>query len=141
MVTSAFASARALERDELEGAPVHYPRPSRLVRPLRVQGSKAQHGAEILGLLTIGDLLEHLPRDRREARAILELRAAESATVVVEVRSISSRSVRIRVVRPIVATAGADEPGGASPSRGSIVGRPLPRERLGPRVQPPATRI
>ena len=45
---------------------------------------------------TVGDLLEHLPRDRSEARTIAELGAGEVATVVVEVRSITSRPVRRR---------------------------------------------
>jgi len=104
-----FASARALEPDELRTAQVRYPRPSRLRARLEISGKKASQGAVTLGLETVGDLLEHLPRDRREARTVAELTPGESATVVVEVRSISSRPVRRRGMRPLVeATVGDD---------------------------------
>jgi ATP-dependent DNA helicase RecG len=106
-----FASSRPLEPDELEQAPVRYPRPSRLSEPLSLPGEKAQQAAVALGLATVGDLLEHLPRDRREARTVAELAHGESATVVVEVRSISSRSVRRRGMRPIVEATVADDTG------------------------------
>ncbi len=36
---------------------------------------------------TVGELLEHLPRDSREARTVAALRAGEQATVAVQVRS------------------------------------------------------
>src|SRR5947209_5069406 len=107
----AFATTRPLEPEELEDAPVRYPRPSRLEEPLELDGRKATQAAQSLGLLTIGDLLEHLPRDRREARAVAELSPGESATVVVEVRSISSRSVRRRGMRPLVEAVVADGTG------------------------------
>jgi ATP-dependent DNA helicase RecG len=107
----AFASSDPLAADELDGASVDYPRPSRLQTPLALDGAKAQHGAQALGLLTVGDLLEHLPRDRREARAVAELMPGESATVVVEVRGISSRSVRRRGMRPLVEATVADATG------------------------------
>lgn len=94
MVPTAFASSRALEPRELEEAPVRYPRPSRLNAPLSFEGPKAEHAAQALGLRTVGDLLDHLPRDRREARAVDELAPGISATVVAEVRSIASRPVR-----------------------------------------------
>ncbi len=68
-----FADSTPLDPDELRDAPVRYPRPSRLGTALRVDGAKAEHGAAALGLHTVGDLLEHLPRDRREARAVAEL--------------------------------------------------------------------
>jgi ATP-dependent DNA helicase RecG len=110
MATS-FAISRQLERSELEEAPVRYPRPSRLNEPLALDGPKARQAAQTLGLLTVGDLLEHLPRDRREARAVAELSPGESATVVVEVRSISSRSVRRRGMRPLVEAVVADGTG------------------------------
>jgi ATP-dependent DNA helicase RecG len=111
MGVTRFASLEALTADELEAAPVRYPRPSRLEQPLEVGGHKAQKAAETLGLHTVGDLLEHLPRDRREARTIAELAQGESATVVAEVRSISSRSVRRRGMRPIVEATVADDTG------------------------------
>jgi ATP-dependent DNA helicase RecG len=102
VLPTAFASSRELGADELLTATVHWPRPSRLAKPLSLSGAKARHAAEVLGLHTVGDLLEHLPRDRREARTVADLVPGESATVVVEVRSISSRSVRRRGMRPIV---------------------------------------
>ena len=58
----------------------------------RLARAPAAKGAERLGLHTVGDLLEHLPRDRRAARTIAELAPDETATVVVEVRSITSRA-------------------------------------------------
>jgi ATP-dependent DNA helicase RecG len=66
----AFGSSQALTADQLAQAPIRYPKPSRLARPLRVGGAKAARAAEALGLRTVGDLLEHLPRDRREARTV-----------------------------------------------------------------------
>ncbi len=111
MTATAFTTARPLEPSELLDAPVRYPRPSRLAEPLRLGGQKATKAAETLGLHTVGDLLEHLPRDRREARAIADLVRGERATVVVEVRSISSRSVRRRGMRPLVEATVADQTG------------------------------
>jgi ATP-dependent DNA helicase RecG len=108
---TAFASSEVLEPDALDAAPVHYPRPSRLEAPLAVAGQKAEAGARTLGLFTVGDLLGHLPRDRREARTVAELTQGESATVVVEVRSIASRPVRRRGVRPLVEATVGDESG------------------------------
>jgi ATP-dependent DNA helicase RecG len=109
MSATAFASSRPLEAAELLQAPVRYPRPSQLLRRLRFDGPKAERAAASLGLGTIGDLLEHLPRDRREARAVSQLVAGETATVVVEVRSIASRPVRRRGMRPLVEATVADE--------------------------------
>jgi ATP-dependent DNA helicase RecG len=108
---TAFASPRALQPDELDRAPIHYPRPSRLTAPLELDGGKARRAAIALGLNTVGDLLEHLPRDRREARTVAELVPGENATVVVEVRSISSRSVRRRGMRPLVEATVGDASG------------------------------
>ena len=109
MTPRAFASAEPLSAEEFHAAPVHYPRPSRLREPLRLEGEKTQRAAASLGLNAVGDLLEHLPRDRREARTVAALVPGETATVVVEVRSISSRSVRRRGMRPIVEATVADE--------------------------------
>jgi ATP-dependent DNA helicase RecG len=96
----AFASPDPLTADELREA--RAPRPSRLAEPLQVSPAPAAKGAERLGLLTVGDLLEHLPRDRSEARTIAELGTDEVATVAVEVRSITSRPVRRRGMKPLV---------------------------------------
>src|SRR5947209_10028113 len=102
VVPTAFASTDPLDAEALWSAPVHTPRPSRLAAPLRVPGTKAEAAAQSLGLHTVGDLLDHLPRDRREARSVAELVPGETATVVVEVASIASRPVRRRGMRPLV---------------------------------------
>lgn len=111
MAPTAFASSRVLEPEELASAPVRYPHPSRLDVPLSIEGSKAGRAAATLGLHTIGDLLWHLPRDQREARSVCELQKGEAATVAVEVKSISSRSVRRRGMRPLVEAVVADDSG------------------------------
>jgi ATP-dependent DNA helicase RecG len=101
-LTRAFASTNHLSRDELMRAPVRWPRPSRLLAPLRSSGKKVAQGMRTLGLETVGDLLEHLPSDSREARTVAGLRAGEQATVAVEVRSLAARPVRRRGMRPLV---------------------------------------
>ncbi len=107
-----FASSAPLGADELraDGGP-RLPRPSQLAVPLELKPAPAAKGAERLGLLTVGDLLEHLPRDRSQARTIAELAPGEVATVVVEVRSIRSRPVRRRGMKPLVEATVADESG------------------------------
>jgi ATP-dependent DNA helicase RecG len=96
---TAFASTDPLDLDEVE---VRLPRPSRLAEPLVVRPAVAAEAAEALGLHTVGDLLEHLPRDSGEARTIAELVPEQTATVLVEVRSIISRPVRRRGMKPLV---------------------------------------
>jgi ATP-dependent DNA helicase RecG len=110
-VPTAFATARELDEDDLRGATLRWPRPSELQRPLKVTPATAAEAAERLGLRTVGDLLEHLPGDRRESRTVATLAAGESATVVVEVRSITSRPVRRRGMKPLVTATVADETG------------------------------
>ncbi len=105
---------------------MRYPRPSRLREPLQVDGQKAQNAAQALGLLSVGDLLEHLPRDRREARTVAELRPGETATVVVEVGSIAARPVRRRGMRPLVEATVADETG---PMKATFFNQPWLVER------------
>jgi ATP-dependent DNA helicase RecG len=97
-----FASSEALSHAEMIGAPVRWPRPSRLDAPLAPAAKKMAAGLLALGLGSVGELLEHLPSDSREARTIAALRAGEQATVSVEVRSISARAVRRRGMRPLV---------------------------------------
>jgi ATP-dependent DNA helicase RecG len=108
----AFASSEPLTGDELraEGGP-RLPRPSQLAAPLAVSPAPAAKGAERLGLLTVGDLLDHLPRDRSQARTIAELAPDEVATIVAEVRSITSRPVRRRGMKPLVEATVADQTG------------------------------
>jgi ATP-dependent DNA helicase RecG len=107
-----FASSAPLTAEDLraEGGP-RLPRPSLLAAPLTVTPAPAAKGAERLGLLTVGDLLEHLPRDRSQARTIAELAPDEVATIVVEVRSITSRPVRRRGMKPLVEAIVADQTG------------------------------
>jgi ATP-dependent DNA helicase RecG len=111
MTVTRIATSRPLDDDELRAAPVRYPRPSRLQASLHAGGPKASEAAATLGLHTVGDLLEHLPRDRRESRAVAQLVAGESATVVVEVRTIAARPVRRRGMRPLVEATVGDETG------------------------------
>jgi ATP-dependent DNA helicase RecG len=128
-----FASSERLDHHQLEAAPVRYPRPSRLAAPLELSGPKSSRAAEALGLRTVGDLLEHLPRDRRDARSIAELVPGESATIAVEVRRISSRSVRRRGMRPLVEATVADESGSVRATffnQPWLVGRYPPGTRL-----------
>ncbi len=108
---TAFASSDELHRHELLAAPLRWPRPSALELALSITPQKSADAAQQLGLHTVGDLLEHLPRDRREARTIAALTPGESATVVVEVRSISSRPVRRRGMKPLVEATVGDESG------------------------------
>jgi len=106
---SGFAGSEVVDRSALLGA-VRWPEPSRLEEPLALKG-KVGEAAASLGLETVGDLLEHVPRARREGRMVAALRAGESATVVVEVRTITQRPVRRRGMRPIVEATVADESG------------------------------
>src|SRR5437899_136850 len=107
----ALASARALSREELIGAPLRWPRPARLRRPLELPGARMGRALESLGVRSVGDLLEHLPSDSRQARTVAALRAGEQATVAVQVRAIASRPVRRRGMRPLVQATVADATG------------------------------
>jgi ATP-dependent DNA helicase RecG len=108
----AFAAADDLTREELLEAPVRWPQPAAWLAELDVAGTKkTQAAAELLGLTTVGALLEHLPRARQTARTIATLVQGETASVVVEVRSIRSRPVRRRGMRPLVEATVADDTG------------------------------
>ncbi|HVR05541.1 MAG TPA: ATP-dependent DNA helicase RecG, partial [Solirubrobacteraceae bacterium] len=103
----AFASTEPLTDDELSHAPVRWPRPSRLARSLLPadrppRAGKLAAGLQALGIASVGDLLEHLPRDRREARTVATLTPGEQATVAVEVLAIERRPVRRRRMAPLV---------------------------------------
>ncbi len=100
-----------LDKAQLLAAPLRWPSEKALAERPKFGGRKADEGAEQLGLTTVGALLEHLPRDRREARTVAALVAGEQATVVVEVRSISSRPVRRRGMRPLVEALVFDQTG------------------------------
>jgi ATP-dependent DNA helicase RecG len=98
----AFAATEELDRAALAAAPVRWPRPSRLTDDVDWKPAPAKAAAEALEIETVGALLEHLPRDTGEARTIGELQLDETATVLVEVRGISSRPVRRRGMKPLV---------------------------------------
>jgi len=107
----AFASIESLTRDELLLAPVHWPRPSRLEDALEVAPGKMADGLHTLGLTSVGALLEHLPRDSRDARTVSGLKGGEAATVAVQVRTIAARPVRRRGMKPLVEATVFDETG------------------------------
>lgn len=128
-----FASGEPLGTASLEEAPVRWPRPSALGAPLAISQAKAARAAATLGLETVGDLLEHLPRDRREARTVADLSPGESATVIVEVRSIAARPVRRRGMKPLVEATVAD---GSGPMKATFFNQPWLVGRY-----PPGTRL
>jgi ATP-dependent DNA helicase RecG len=129
----AFAAARRLSRAELLGAPVRWPRPQRLREPLALSAGKLADGMRTLGLSTIGELLEHLPRDSREARTVAQLGPGEQATVAVQVRAIATRPVRRRGMRPLVQATVHDATGSM---RATFFNQPWLVERY-----PPGTRL
>ncbi|UGS35829.1 ATP-dependent DNA helicase RecG [Capillimicrobium parvum] len=90
---------------------VRLPRPSRLEQAVEAPHPKVAEALETLGLRTVGDLLWHLPRERRVARQVAELAVGEQANVLVEVRSIRSRPVRRRGMKPLVEATVADATG------------------------------
>jgi ATP-dependent DNA helicase RecG len=123
-----FAGARALTRAELLAAP-RGPRPSRLQGALEVPAGRLADGLRTLGIENVGALLEHLPRDRREARTIAQLRPGEQATVAVEVEAIAARPVRRRGMRPLVEATVFDETGAMG---AAFFNQPWLAQRYGP---------
>jgi ATP-dependent DNA helicase RecG len=107
----AFAEPRELSAEELWSSPARTPRPSRLREPLDIKPPTAAAAAASIGLETVGDLLAHLPRATGEARTVGELALDETATVLVEVRSITSRPVRRRGMKPLVEATVSDGTG------------------------------
>ncbi len=125
-----FAGAEQFSTAQLRSAPVHYPRPLELARPLRVSGgAKAAQAAANLGLHTVADLLEHTPRDRLEARAVADLAQGEPATILVEVSQVSLRPVRRRGMRPLVE---ADVADGSGSVRATFFNQPWLADRYRP---------
>jgi ATP-dependent DNA helicase RecG len=130
-----FASAEPFDRASLDAAPVRLPRPSRLGAPLPATdlGPRAARALVTLGLHTVGDLLEHLPRARGEARTIATLQHGETATLLVEVETIDTRTVRRRGMKPRVEATVADHTGS---TRVSFFNQPWLAQRY-----PPGTRL
>ena len=112
-IATRFADTAALSLEEAREADLRsLPRPSRLAVELGLAGKQAE-AAATLGLETIGDLLEHLPRDhldRRTARQVATLPPGEDATVAVVVRSVEVRPMRNRRQKLVQARV-ADESG------------------------------
>ncbi len=115
------------------GAPVRWPRPSRLDAPLRLASAKTADALHALGLHTVGELLEHLPRASRETRTVAALQAGEQATVAVQVRTIGMRAVRRRGMRPLVEATVADA---TASMRATFFNQPWLAKRY-----PPGTRL
>jgi ATP-dependent DNA helicase RecG len=128
----AFADRRALSREEMFAADVRWPRPERLCEPLALPAGKLADGMQTLGLTTVGALLEHLPRDSREARTVADLAPGEQATVAVQVRAISARPVRRRGMRPLVQATVHDATGSM---RATFFNQPWLVERYPPGTQ------
>jgi ATP-dependent DNA helicase RecG len=82
--------------EHLIRATLKAPRASRLAQALELDSPKAAAALRTLGLHTVGDLIEHLPRRMRAGRSIEALKVGEQATIAVQVRSISRRSLRRR---------------------------------------------
>src|SRR3712207_5899357 len=108
VVPTQFASTHPLDADAVEG---RLPRPSPPGSGPGVQPPTAAEAAASIGLETVGDLLRHLPRASGEARTIAELQMEEVATVLVEVRGITSRPVRRRGMKPLVEATVVDATG------------------------------
>ncbi|MFZ2113507.1 MAG: ATP-dependent DNA helicase RecG [Solirubrobacteraceae bacterium] len=128
-----FADVQPLTRAQMLAAPVRWPRPSRLAEPLDLPVGKTTDGMAALGIETVSDLLEHLPRDHREARMVAALREGEQATVAVQVRSIASRAVRKRGMRGLVEASVFD---GSGSMRATFFNQPWLASRY-----PPGTRL
>jgi ATP-dependent DNA helicase RecG len=128
-----FAGEEQPSAEALAACRWHGPHPQALAAPLELSGEKPREAAEALGLHTVGDLLEHLPRDRREARTVAGLCPGDQATVAVEVRAISSRPVRRRGMRPLVEATVADETG---PMKATFFNQPWLVSKY-----PPGTRL
>ncbi|MGH2831800.1 MAG: ATP-dependent DNA helicase RecG, partial [Solirubrobacteraceae bacterium] len=107
----AFAGLGELDRAQMLCAPLRWPVPSRLSAELKVPRGKATEAMKALGLRTIGDLLEHLPRESRPSCMVGSLRPGEPATIDVQVRTIATRAVRRRGMRPLVEATVSDASG------------------------------
>ncbi|MBK5231175.1 MAG: hypothetical protein JJE27_08400, partial [Thermoleophilia bacterium] len=96
-------------REDVFGAPVRSPRPSLLAKPLDAN-ARTREAAAVLGIQTVGDLLEHVPagHEFRAVRTVAQLKPGDEATIEVVVRSIAPRPTRrrnFRIVEALVADA------------------------------------
>jgi ATP-dependent DNA helicase RecG len=113
-IPTRFADSAELTLDDALGAPLRsWPRPSRLAERLKLS-KQAREGADVLGLHTVGDLLEHYPRLHRaprEVRPIASFALEEDGSVEVTVRRATTRPSRNRRQRPRVEAHVYDESG------------------------------
>ena len=107
----ALGTGEPLDRALLLGVSLRsVPRPSLLwasLDSIRGIGPKLAEAAGRIGLETLGDLVEHFPhsyRDRASAVRIADLKLAQEATIVVEVRSARLRPTRRRGLSIVEAT-------------------------------------
>jgi len=129
-----FATAEPFDAEALRAVEVRLPRPSRLGEPLTHDlGPRAAGALDTLGLHTVGDLLEHLPRARGEARTIATLQRGETATLIVAVQTIASKPVRRHGMKPRVEATVFDHTGS---TRISFFNQPWLVQRY-----PPGTRL
>ena len=113
-IPTRFAENTELTLAEALEAPLRsLPHPSRLRERLALS-KQAREGAQVLGLETVGDLLEHFPRrhaDRGDVRPIASFAPEEDGTVEVTVKSIATRPSRNRRQKPRTEARVADESG------------------------------
>jgi ATP-dependent DNA helicase RecG len=86
-----FASKDDLTAVELEAVAIRsYPRPSVLAEPVK--------GLEVLGIETLGDLIEHFPHSHRDRSIhdVATLAIGQDATVAVTVRTVAVKPMRNR---------------------------------------------
>jgi ATP-dependent DNA helicase RecG len=93
-----FGGSDELTPEAARAAPLRsIPCPGVLQDPVSLRG-KPGKALETLGIATLGDLIEHFPREHRErdARKVADLGPGEEAAVAVEVRSVAVRPMRNR---------------------------------------------
>jgi ATP-dependent DNA helicase RecG len=91
-----LGSRAPLPREQLLGAAVRTPRPSALQSPVAGSSTKLAAALGSLGIATVGELIEHLPRRLRAGRTVEALKVGEQATIAVQVSSIQRRTIHRR---------------------------------------------
>jgi ATP-dependent DNA helicase RecG len=108
-----FAGDSELTEEQLRDAPVRWPRPSVLDRPLTTLsgvGPKLAEAAANAGLHTVDDLLWHVPHSHRD-RTVLplaELEQEQQGTILVEVLANAPRPFRRRGLSILTVKVGDD---------------------------------
>ena len=112
-VARSFAGGAELSREQLLGAPVHWPRPSVLdvsLEALEGVGPKLAEAAKEAGIGSVGDLLLRFPHSHRD-RTIVPVAGLEpnaQATIRVEVLADASRPFRKRGLSILTVKVGDD---------------------------------